>query len=39
MQPSFTQQIAFLGGIFIGAVVLVAAIVPVLAPIVRLPWP
>jgi hypothetical protein len=39
MQPSYTQQIVVLGGIFIGAVVLVAAIVPVLAPIVKLPLP
>ena len=39
MQPSYTQQIALLGGILIGAVVFVAALVPVFAPIVRLPLP
>ena len=36
---TYTQQLAFLGGIFVAAVVLVGVIVPVLEPIVRLPLP
>jgi hypothetical protein len=36
---TYTQQVAFLGGIFIGAVVLVAALAPVLGPIVRFAMP
>jgi len=36
---TYTQQVALLGGIFVGAVVLVGVIVPVLGPIVRLPLP
>jgi hypothetical protein len=36
---TYTQQVVFLGGIFIGAVVLVGVIVPVLGPIVQLHLP
>jgi len=36
---TYTQQVAFLGGIFIAVVVLIGVIVPVLGPIVRLPLP
>jgi len=36
---TYTQQIAFLGGIVIGVVVLAAAVVPVLGPILRFGMP